>query len=69
MANRLARLVTITYGDGDYEQFENVMIQETRYDRNMKPDAIPEKYWTLTVTDKDRIIKVTPESKPGVKSA
>lgn len=60
MPSRLARLVTITYGDGDYEQYENVTVQETRFDRNMDPKAIPEKYKTLTVVEGQLIAKGSP---------
>lgn len=57
MPQRLARLVTITYGDGDIEQYENITVEEHVASRHAEPVS---KYKTLTVTDNSLISRRGP---------
>jgi hypothetical protein len=66
MPTRLARLVTITWGDGDYEQYENVTVEEYRSSRLFEEPET--RFKTLTVTDKLLKVKNTPKPPAAVKS-
>jgi hypothetical protein len=62
MPTRLARLVTITWGDGDYEQYENVTVEEHRSSRLFEEPET--RFKTITVTDKLLKAKGTPPAPP-----
>lgn len=55
MPQRIAKFVTIIWEDDSYETYTGVVVEEHRSDRKMAPNAVPDKYKTMTVTDKKRV--------------
>lgn len=63
MPSRLARLVTIAYGDGEYEQYENINVMEELASRHAEKPEI--RYKSLTVTPDSLIASGPKREKKG----